>query len=99
MTRSTVVAIALALLAATGCVRYRSPLGYAARTTGTCPGACTHYLSCKGDAGNQLAFRACVTECRGIFEDAPRALADYERLTCDDAVAFVEGTSGRGPGE
>jgi len=28
---------------------------------------------------------------------SPEALASYQRLACEDAIAFIEGASGRGP--
>lgn len=70
---------------------------YATRTTGTCEGACSHYADCKQGVA-QTTFDACVAECREIFEDQRETLRDYERLSCTDAVAFIEGDSGRPPG-
>jgi len=47
-------------------------------------------------------YRSCVAECTEIFiedgEPDTESLKEYERLSCSDAVAFVEGSSGRGPG-
>lgn len=39
----------------------------------------------------------CVAECNQVFtgQTARRA---YQGLKCDDAISFVEGDSGRGPG-
>lgn len=69
--------------------------------TGTCEGACRHYTSCKGTKDKQVTH-ACVVECTEIFVDDgepdAESLKEFERLSCPDAVAFVEGSSGRGPG-
>jgi hypothetical protein len=67
------------------------------RLTGTCEGACDYYLACKR-SDDDTARQACVAECREIFATA-ETLKDFERLDCEDAIAFVEGSSGRGPGE
>jgi len=67
------------------------------RVTGTCEGACSYYLACKR-SDDSVAHAACVNECREIF-DSSETLKEFERLECKDAVAFVEGSSGRGPGE
>jgi hypothetical protein len=67
------------------------------RVTGTCEGACRHYLACKG-SDDETAFRACLSECRLIFSSA-ETLEAFEKLDCADAIAFVEGSSGRGPGD
>jgi len=60
------------------------------RVTGTCEGACAHYLDCKGSRAAPGAEVACVTECRGIFEDA-ESLRAFESLSCDKAIEFVDG--------
>lgn len=91
--------LALAALAAGGCVnRSRGPVF--GRPTGTCAGACDHYLWCKaqyGDKVDERSRQACELECPEVFSGA-ESLAAFESLTCDDTVAFVEGESGRGPG-
>jgi hypothetical protein len=66
------------------------------RLTGTCEGACDHYLSCKR-SGDSAARTACVAECREVFQDT-ESLRAYESLECTDAVEYVEGDSGTGPG-
>ena len=85
--------VALVLLSA-GCVRHARPHHVRAGVTGTCEGACGHYLSCKGD-GSAEAKRTCVAECREIFvyegEPDRRSLEDFENLQCEAAVAFVDG--------
>lgn len=67
------------------------------KVTGTCEGACSYYLACKR-SDDQIAHQSCVSECQEIFSSA-ETIKDFERLECEDAVAFVEGDSGRGPGE
>ena len=97
--RSRIAVLALVLALTASCIHYGRSRRYAAKTTGTCPGACSHYQTCKGTSSDQQAYAICVAECREIYEDNPHALATYERLACEDAVAFIEGESGRGPGE
>jgi hypothetical protein len=70
------------------------------RVTGTCAGACDHYLRCKAERGHDvdaLDKSACATECGEVFSGSEPLVA-FERLSCEDAIAFVEGESGRGPG-
>jgi len=98
-TRISWLVLVLALALTASCFRYGRSRRYSARTTGTCPGACSHYMSCKGGERDKQAYGSCVAECREIYEDSPHALATYERLSCPDAVAFIEGDSGRGPGQ
>jgi hypothetical protein len=90
------IAATFGLLALAGCVRHLGP-AYRRSPTGTCPGACEHYLLCKGTPDDRETMSACVDECRAIYDDAS-VLAAYERLECEKAVAFIEGSSGRGPG-
>lgn len=89
----------LAAIWAGGCVnRSRGPVF--GRPTGTCAGACDHYLWCKAQYGDEIDERSrqtCELECPEVFSGA-ESLAAFESLTCDDTVAFVEGESGRGPG-
>jgi hypothetical protein len=57
------------------------------KLTGTCEGACDHYIECKdggGDAG------ACVAECRQVFSD-DESLRAFESLSCADTIEYVEG--------
>jgi hypothetical protein len=57
--------------------------------TGTCDGACAHYVQCK--PGHRDADRTrCAAECPDVFSDRDSLMA-YETLTCDDAVDFVDG--------
>lgn len=86
-------------LAASGCVN-RSLGPVFGRPTGTCAGACDHYLWCKAQYGDKIDERSrqtCELECPEVFSGA-ESLAAFESLSCDDTVAFVEGESGRGPG-
>jgi len=85
--------LVLAVLA--GCAKPRYVVYH--RLTGTCEGACGYYLACKR-SDDERAREACVAECREIFSTS-ETLKDFERLECEDAIAFVEGSSGRGPGE
>ncbi len=80
------------------CIRLSQTRRHPGRPTGTCPGACAHYLDCKGTPDDEHTYNACVSECRATYDD-PQFLVSYERLSCPDAVAFIEGDSGRGPGE
>ncbi len=59
------------------------------RVTGTCDGACDHYIECK--PGHAAADRArCRAECPDVLGDRD-ALISYELLDCDKAVSFVDG--------
>jgi hypothetical protein len=61
--------------------------------TGTCSGACAHYIECK--PGHPERDRArCETECPGVFADRD-SLMMYENLSCKDAVEYVDGTAPR----
>ncbi len=65
--------------------------------TGTCEGACDHYLNCKR-SGDAVVREACVTECRDTLQDT-ESLRAFESLDCRDTVEYVEGDTGRGPGQ
>ena len=61
--------------------------------TGTCDGACAHYVECK--PGHLDTDRArCSAECPGVFSDRDSLMA-YESLSCTDAVQYVDGPSPR----
>ncbi len=61
--------------------------------TGTCSGACAHYIECK--PGHLSADRTrCQTECPNVFSDRDSLMA-YESLSCPNAVEFVDGSSSR----
>jgi hypothetical protein len=95
-----VLALALVAGLSSACAhRARGPKF--SRPTGTCAGACDLYLWCKAERGQHVAASAksaCELECADVFSGAD-ALAAFEGLSCEDAIAFVEGESGRGPGE
>jgi hypothetical protein len=59
------------------------------QATGTCDGACKHYVDCKpghphGD------FERCEQECPSVLGDSD-ARSEFERLSCEDALEFVDG--------
>ncbi|HEX3476757.1 MAG TPA: hypothetical protein VHT91_17140 [Kofleriaceae bacterium] len=59
--------------------------------TGTCNGACDHYVECK--PGHASADRnRCLAECPDVFSDRD-SLMTYESLACDDAVEYVDGSA------
>jgi hypothetical protein len=61
--------------------------------TGTCEGACAHYVQCK--TGHSDTDRArCVAECPNVFSDRDSLMA-YESLSCDNAVEYVDGRSAK----
>lgn len=59
------------------------------RLTGTCDGACAYYLGCK-NADEREARATCVAECGEVFASR-QTIADFESLSCQDAVEFVDG--------
>jgi len=89
VTRGVLVALLIVLL--TSCIVKRFVSG--PRLTGTCQGACDHYIECK--AGAQKADRIrCETECPDVFSDRDSLMA-YESLSCTNAVEYVDGTQPR----
>ena len=85
---------------ALGCSRGGQTSAYPT-LTGTCAGACDHYLSCKSSQGGEVSqrnYQICERECTQVFSGAETLMA-FESLACEDAIAFVEGSSGRGPGD
>ena len=60
------------------------------KLTGTCRGACSHYVSCKTGAMKEDRIR-CETECPDVFSDRDSLMA-FESLSCKNAVEFVDGT-------
>jgi hypothetical protein len=61
--------------------------------TGTCDGACSHYVECK--PGHREADRTrCVAECPDVYSDRDSLMA-FESLQCQDAVEYVDGASTR----
>ena len=84
---AAVLGLALAAALPAGCMvrRFTSP-----DLTGTCNGACDHYVECK--PGHASADRdRCLAECPGVFSDRD-SLMTYESLACDDAVEYVDGS-------
>ncbi len=59
------------------------------RLTGTCAGACDHYIECKPDH-SEAARARCNTECPEVFSDE-ESLRGFESLSCKDTVEYVEG--------
>jgi hypothetical protein len=95
--RLRVLLLVLAGLALTmSCVRTSYHRTY--RPAGTCESACDYYLSCKDKDGDSNAMHACVIDCRGVFSDRD-SLRAFEALSCEEAVAFVDGSDGKGPAE
>lgn len=81
-----VLCAALAMTIA-GCIVKR--LG-SSQLTGTCDGACAHYIECK--PGHPEADRArCTQECPQVFSDRD-SIMGYESLACHDAVEYIDGT-------
>jgi hypothetical protein len=77
-------------LAGSGCVvrRFAGP-----DLTGTCNGACAHYVQCKPGHAKVDGDR-CVAECPDVFSDRDSLMA-YESLACDDAVEYVDGSAAK----
>ena len=87
--RGLVAGSALAALMASCVVRHL----VGPRLTGTCSGACTHYVACKPGASDAERDR-CQTECPDVFADRDSLIA-FESLSCADAVEYVDGTQER----
>lgn len=69
-----------------GCIvrRYTGP-----RLTGTCDGACAHYVECK-PGHPRRALDRCRKECPSVFSD-PDSLMAFESLSCKDTLEYVDG--------
>ncbi|MCG8419550.1 MAG: hypothetical protein MJE77_16590 [Proteobacteria bacterium] len=88
------------MLISAGCIWRGAEIEYR-KLTGNCQGACNYYLSCKESRGEQISERhhqLCEYECGDVFSSSESLLA-FESLSCEDAIGFVEGDSGRGPGD
>lgn len=85
--RRAALAVVVAAVASSCLLR---PLRGGSRASGTCDGACAHYVECKPGAGSQERAR-CEAECPGVFSDRDSLMA-YESLSCQDAVEFVDGS-------
>jgi hypothetical protein len=81
----------LAIVMFTSCI-VRHIIG-GPRVTGTCKGACDHYIDCKPGARKEDRTR-CETECPDVFSDRDSLMA-YESLSCQNAVEYVDGTTPR----
>lgn len=92
MIRGLVLGVLIALTIAS-CVVKRV---FSPRLTGTCEGACSHYVACKAGAGADDK-RRCTMECPDVFSDRDSLMA-YESLSCPDAVEFVDGSQKRTAG-
>ena len=90
MIRGLVIGLLIALTIAS-CV-VRNIMG-GPRLTGTCDGACAHYVNCKSGAGPDEK-RRCDLECPDVFADRDSLMA-YESLSCHDAVEYVDGSQKR----
>jgi hypothetical protein len=90
--RSIALSLALAVAMA-GCIvkRLTTP-----RLTGTCDGACAHYVECKQGHSDDDRVR-CTTECPDVFRD-PDSLMGYESLSCKDAVEYIDGAPNKTAG-
>ncbi len=63
------------------------------RLTGTCEGACAHYMSCKRSS-DVVERDRCRAECPEVFGDRDSLMA-YESLSCADAVEYVDGAQSK----
>ncbi len=59
------------------------------RLTGTCEGACDHYISCKAGKVDKVQ---CRNECPGVFADRDSLMA-FESLSCPNAIEYGDGKS------
>jgi hypothetical protein len=85
--RSLILGIAIAVLMASCVVkRLMGP-----RLTGTCEGACEHYIECKHGRAD---VTRCRQECPDVFGDRDSLMA-FESLSCENAVEFVDGQPAR----
>jgi hypothetical protein len=84
--RALVIGLALAAALAS-CVMRRVT---GPRLTGTCEGACDHYVECKPSHMMSDGER-CRAECPGVFSDRDSLMA-YESLSCPDAVEYIDGS-------
>ena len=68
----------------------------------SCEAVCDYYAACR-KLEDKAVRTACVAECKDIYyEDGKRdsrSLRQFQRLECTEAVAFIEGSSGRPPGK
>jgi len=83
--RAVILGLGMAVLMASCIVkRFTS-----SQLTGTCDGACAHYIECK--PGHPEPDRArCKLECPDVFTDSD-SIMGYESLSCKDAVEYIDG--------
>jgi hypothetical protein len=91
--RSTLLALAFAIAFGAACVK-RQTQG-SSQVSGTCEGACQHYVSCKR-SDDPRVLRECVRDCATIYTDDngvedSETLGLFERLDCEETISFVEG--------
>lgn len=91
--RGVLAGLAIGVVIA-GCIAQRA---VPREITGTCAGACDHYVDCKGQHGNKTLRAQCETECPDVFAD-PRSLATFESLSCPQTIEFVDGRIPRSAG-
>ena len=85
------LAIAAVAFVMTACIVKQFSTG--PKLTGTCEGACEHYVECK-PGHPKAAEQRCRTECPEVFSDED-ALRGFESLSCKDTLEYVDGTSPR----
>jgi hypothetical protein len=87
--RGLVLGIAIAMLIAS-CVVHQL---MGPRITGTCDGACDHYIACK-PGHSDVDKKRCKNECPDVFTDRDSLMA-FESLSCPNAVEYVDGATTR----
>jgi hypothetical protein len=87
--RGLVLGIAIAVMIAS-CVVHQI---MGPRLTGTCDGACDHYVSCKPGHSDGDKKR-CKSECPDVFADRDSLMA-FESLSCPNAVEYIDGATPR----
>jgi hypothetical protein len=83
--------LAMCACALTACIVRQFSTG--PRLTGTCQGACDHYVECKPGHPKE-ALAKCRAECPDVFSDE-EALRGFESLSCKDTLEYVDGTAAR----
>lgn len=84
-------AIAALAFALTACIVRQFSTG--PRLTGTCDGACEHYVECT-PGHPKLARDRCHAECPDVFADED-SLRGFESLSCKNTLEYVDGTTAR----
>jgi len=82
-----VVALFALVFAMTACIVKQFSTG--PRLTGTCDGACEHYVECKPGHPKD-AMERCQKECPEAFSDED-SLRGFESLSCKDTLSYVDG--------